>query len=92
MIHALISLGFCALLLLAGAPWPCLFWPAAFYLGREVAQAEYRWIEAHGGKRANCPWWCGFLPGAWNAKSLLDWLLPLAASLACLLAKETMHV
>ena len=55
MVHALLSLVFCIPAALLGAPWPLLFWPAAFYLGREVAQAEYRYIEAHGGKRAACP-------------------------------------
>ena len=83
MIHALLSLVFCIPAAFLGAPWPLLFWPAAFYLGREVAQAEYRYIEAHGGKRAACPWWCGFLPSAWTAKGMLDWLLPLAACSAC---------
>ena len=83
MIHALLSLVFCIPAAFLGAPWPLLFWPASFYLGREAAQAEYRYIEAHGGKRAACPWWCGFLPSAWTAKGVLDWLLPLAACAAC---------
>lgn len=77
MIHALIATVWCLGCVLLGAPAPCLFWPAAFYLGREVAQAEYRYIEAHGGRRANCPSWCGFLPSAWTSKSILDWLAPL---------------
>lgn len=68
----------------------CLFWFAVcpehidlcfcigfFYMGREHAQAEYRYIEAHGGCRAKCPPWCGFLPSAWTSKSILDWLAPL---------------
>lgn len=80
MIHALITLVFCAACLFLGLPWPLFFWPAAFYLGREVAQSEYRYIEAHGGKRENCPWWCGLAPSAWTLKSLLDFLLPVAAA------------
>ena len=80
MIHALTAAVWCLGCVLLGAPWPVLFWPSAFYLGREVAQAEYRYIEAHGGKRADCPWWCGLVPSAWTLKGLLDFLLPLAVS------------
>ena len=84
MIHALLTAAWCAACLLLRLPWPCLFWAPAWYCGREVAQAEYRYIEAHGGKRAACPWWCGFLPSAWTLKGLLDWLLPTAVALmAC---------
>lgn len=54
---------------------------AALFAGRELAQAEYRYIEAHGGRRADCPWWCGLLPEAWTRKGLADWLVPLG--LAC---------
>lgn len=55
-----------------------LAWIAAgFYVGREIAQAEYRYIEANGGKRYACPWYCGFLSSAWNLKSVLDWGLPM---------------
>ena len=57
-------------------------WVAAgFYVGREIAQAEYRYIEANGGKRYACPWYCGFLPSAWNLKSVLDWGLPVAIAM-----------
>lgn len=55
---------------------------AAFYVGREVTQAEYRYIQAHGGKRADCPWYCGLFPSAWNLKSILDWSLPLLIAVA----------
>ena len=48
----------------------------AFFIGREHAQAEYRYIQTHGGKRYNCPWYCGFIPSAWDIKSILDWVLP----------------
>jgi hypothetical protein len=82
MIHALLTALWCIACIALGLPWTVLFWPSAFYVGREVAQAEYRYIEAHGGKRADCPWWCGFLPQAWTLKSLLDFLLPLAVSIA----------
>lgn len=80
MIHAAITVVWCIVCTAAGLPWSCLFWCPAFYLGREQAQAEYRYIEAHGGKRAECPWWCGFCPSAWTVKGLFDCLLPLAVS------------
>lgn len=73
--HCLIAL----LLCLFGLYW---FAPA-FFAGRELTQAEYRYIAAHGGKRADCPWWCGFYPSAWTVKGMLDWLLPLAVGVAC---------
>ena len=49
----------------------------AYYLGREMAQAEYRVIQSrYAGKRANMPWWGGFQRRAWNRDAVLDWLLP----------------
>lgn len=59
-----------------------------FYLGREHAQAEYRYIEAHGGSRDKCPMWCGFLPEAWTDKGLLDFLFPLAISCSFILVAK----
>ena len=55
---------------------------AGSFLGREIAQAEYRYIKAHGGKRADCPWHCGFMPSAWTFKALMDWLLPMIVAVA----------
>lgn len=55
---------------------------AAFvFIGREHAQAEYRWIAAFGsGYRANMPAWGGFDPRVWNKLDpWLDWLLPSAS-------------
>ena len=76
MIHALLSAITCVILILLGLSWPAMFWSAAFYLGRELSQAEYRYIQTHGGKRDKCPWYCGMIPSAWTAKSVLDCLLP----------------
>lgn len=81
MLHAMVTL------LFAAAGWlchiPALAWLcAAFYVGREHTQAEYRWIDAYGGGRRDAmPWWGGFDPRVWNCKSLLDWLLPVCAAL-----------
>ena len=82
MIHAGITAAICAAFFICGLPWAACIWPAAFYLGREHAQAEYRYIEKHGGKRDDCPWYCGWLPESWTAKGLMDCLLPLAVSMA----------
>jgi len=90
MIHGIISACFCLLFIAIGLPWPCLFWPTAFYIGREVAQAEERWLKANNLKRSLAPWWCGFKPEAWNAKGILDWLLPLFVSLAALLGQSVL--
>jgi len=59
-----------------GAALACGWW-----LGREHAQAEYRWISWRGkGKRSNMPWWGGFDPAVWNRDSVLDWAAPLACA------------
>ena len=64
---------------------------AAFYVGREVAQAEYRYIEAHGGKRDECPWYCGLLPSAWTVKGMLDWMLPVLIAIAFTLVSASIN-
>lgn len=87
MIHTLITL------VLAALAWP-FGWhaeaaviSAAFYCGREHAQAEYRAIKSfYDGKRDNAPWWCGFERRAWNAKSVADWLGPVAVAAAVMAA------
>ena len=56
----------------------------AWFVSREIAQAEYRWIEHFGrGLRANMPWWGGFDPRVWQrADPWLDWIVPVAAAVA----------
>ncbi len=51
---------------------------AWFYVGREVAQAEYRGIQAfYDRKRANAPWHVGLQPRCWTFKSFWwDMTLP----------------
>ena len=88
MIHGIISFLVAVVLAILNASFPAYFCMPAFYLGREVAQAEYRYIETHGGSRNDCPVMCGFLPSAWTAKGLMDWILPLMASMAVWLSKE----
>ena len=54
-----------------------------FFLGREHAQAEYRAIEKfYNGKRANMPWYGGFEFRAWSLDSVLDFVLPIVATLS----------
>ena len=58
---------------------------SAFFLGREHAQAENRVIEHfYKGKRANMPWNGGFEPRGWDLKSVLDFVLPIAATASVL--------
>ncbi|MEW9854123.1 hypothetical protein [Novosphingobium sp. M1R2S20] len=51
---------------------------SAYFIGRELAQAEYRWIEMYGeGLRANMPWWAPFDSRVWpKADQWLDWIAP----------------
>ncbi|MGB3797313.1 MAG: hypothetical protein WA957_13550 [Alteraurantiacibacter sp.] len=55
---------------------------SAYFLGREIAQAEYRWIEQFGqGLRANMPWWATFDMRVWSRPDqLADWLAPIIAT------------
>ena len=55
---------------------------AIAFISREIAQAEYRYIDAHGGMRYGCPWYCGLLPESWTFKAILDWLLPVCVASA----------
>ena len=50
----------------------------AWFLSREIAQAEYRWIEQFGsGLRANMPWWGRVGPRVWQRPDpWLDWIVP----------------
>lgn len=45
----------------------CSVW---YFIGREIAQAEYRWIEYYGkGKRANMPWYVPLDLRLWDVHS-----------------------
>jgi hypothetical protein len=91
MTHILLALAI-QLLLSSFSWWAGALLAAGFYLGREIAQAEYRVIQTYyGGKRANMPWYGGFERRAWDKKSMLDWVLPLAAVLSVALFMEFYH-
>lgn len=78
--HTLIALAFTGLGYLIGNPLAGSCFGVALLIGREHAQAEYRWIERYGnGKRANLPLWGGFDRRVWDLGSLLDWSIPLVA-------------
>lgn len=83
--HIYVTIGLAVvgdLVQIGGAPYLGLpLFGAAFFLGREVAQAEYRYIERHGGKRDGVPWWCFLYPEAWTVKAVLDWVGPLMVAL-----------
>ena len=65
--HTLIALAFTGLGYLIGNPLAGACFGVALLIGREHAQAEYRWIERYGnGKRANLPLWGGFDRRVWD--------------------------
>lgn len=82
--HTIIALALQLAIALFSASWWAGAAAGAFYfVGREFAQAEYRVIYSHyGRKRANAPWWCGFERRAWTRKGMLDWVMPAAAVIA----------
>lgn len=57
--HILVALLFPAIVgFIAGNWWAGAPLASAYFVGREVAQAELRWIEVYSqGLRANMPWW-----------------------------------
>ena len=91
--HTIIALVIQAIVGLSTRNW----WAGAaiatgYFLGREFAQAEYRWIEQFGGGlRANLPRWGAFDPNVWTTlDQFTDWFGPLisTAFLALLAAKR----
>jgi hypothetical protein len=81
MIHAAIAVAVQLLLMFAGIdPWLAGLAPVAFYFGREMAQAEHRTIQNRfGNRRANAPWYVGFIPHGWTRDTVLDATLPVIA-------------
>jgi hypothetical protein len=80
MIHILPALAI-QLLLSPFSWWAGVLFAAGYYIGREMAQAEYRVIQKfYDGKRANMPWYGAFERRAWNVKSILDFVLPIVAT------------
>lgn len=81
--HALLALAVQALVgRLTGNWWAGAALASAYFIGREAAQAEYRWIEHFGhGLRANMPWWGPFDLRVWTQPDQwIDWIGPLVAT------------
>ncbi|WP_296721693.1 hypothetical protein [Erythrobacter sp.] len=70
--------------LLTGNWWAGAALASTYFIGREVAQAEYRWIEHFGdGLRANMPWNAVFDRRVWqNSDQIADWLGPVITTVA----------
>lgn len=64
--------------LLFGAWSQTAYLMMGLYIGREITQAEYRWIFEYGErKRANLPLLGWADSRVWNRKSLIDFLAPI---------------
>ena len=85
--HAVLTAIFCAAVMIAGASMYWFACPAVFFIGREHAQAEYRWIQRYGnGLRANMPWWGGFDARIWDRHSFVwNLSLPVLVSMVAML-------
>lgn len=83
MLHGALALLMQAVIgLSTGNWWAGAALGAALFIGREHAQAEYRWIERYGlGIRANMPWHGGLQGRVWNIKSFLDMIIPTALTI-----------
>lgn len=82
--HLLIALAVQAVLgWLTGNWWAGAALMSGVLMGREHAQAEYKWIERYGqGRRANLPWWGWADPRVWDFHSWFwNLSLPIAAVL-----------
>jgi hypothetical protein len=67
--------------------WIGCFAAAAVCVMREITQREYQWIEMFGGgRRANMPGYAGLEVWQWNAHSISETLVAIAASLILALA------
>lgn len=54
-----------------------------YFIGREIAQAEYRWINTYGkGLRSNMSWWNSLSPKVWDVHSWFwNLLLPIISAI-----------
>ena len=77
IIAVFITLGF----IFIGHPWGGLVATGYYFAGREIAQAEYRWMAAQKTNRNNMPWYAIFTKIAWTFKGLvLDLTIPIVIS------------
>lgn len=83
--HALVALAIQIIVgLLTRNWWAGALLACGYFIGRELAQAEYRWIEQFGhGLRANAPWWAAFDLKVWTkADQFADVIGPIIATSA----------
>lgn len=68
--------------LLTGNWWAGAALGSAYFIGREIDQAEYRWIEQYGGgRRTNMPWWGRFDLRVWpKLDQWVDWIAPIVVT------------
>jgi hypothetical protein len=83
LIHPAVTLGLALAFALFGMAWLGGLIGAVFFIAREHAQAEYRWIEHYGGGlRANLRPLSVLDPRLWNVHSLVfNLALPIAVAL-----------
>jgi hypothetical protein len=58
-----------------GVHWAMFFLLSGFWLGREHAQADQRYLEKHRIKWKDKPFFAGFYKESWNYKSLFEDML-----------------
>ena len=61
---------------------------AGFFLGREHAQAEYRWMDWQGAHRSGREALGAFDPEVWNLGSIFDLLVPMIPLAALIIANK----
>lgn len=86
--HAVFALIMMVPFVLLGIPHAGVAFGIAFFLGREHAQAEERYIKANGGKRVGTPKPAEFgclNKKYWSTDSLLDFIVPALVCLVFLL-------
>lgn len=81
--HTLVAVAIQVLIAaVTGRWWAGALLMSGYFIGREIAQAEYRWVEQFGeGLRANLPWWGPADPRVWErADQISGWVGPVVAT------------
>lgn len=69
--------------------WFGALFASGYYIGREMAQAEYRVIQKYyDGRRSKMPWYGAFEARGWDKKAMLDWILPAIVTMTIALIKS----
>lgn len=88
--HSAYGILFMAIVILLTGNWIAgALFSSGYFLGREMAQAEYRVIQKYyDGRRSKMPWYGAFEARGWDKKSMLDWILPATVTIAIALIKS----